>query len=79
MLAILALATLVMPGEAFTFPGRLQLHHQRAGTIRYNVWSNPQAVEDYQALLSGFIEEVTVDTDAVLVVGKGSHQQNLAK
>jgi hypothetical protein len=79
VLALLALATLVLPTKALTIPRRLKLYHQRIETIRYNVWSNPQAVEDYQALLSGVIEEVTVDTDAVLVVGKGMREQNLAK
>lgn len=83
MLVMVALAALLVPSEALSFTQQPRFirhrQHQRVGTIRYNVWSNPQAVEDYQALLSGVVEEATTDTDAVLVVGKGTHEVNLAK
>jgi hypothetical protein len=83
---LIALASLLVSSKGLSFSQQPRFirfirhhQHQRVGTIRYNVWSNPQAVEDYQALLSGVVEEATTDTDAVLVVGKGTHEVNLAK
>ena len=44
---------------------------RRTGVVRWNVWSNPQAVEDYQNLLNGIVDEVTTDQASLIVVGDG--------
>ena len=54
-------------------------HHHRAGVVRWNVWSNPQAIEDYQNLLAGKAEAASTDQPSVIVVGDGLYYQALAK
>ena len=41
------------------------------------VWSNPQAVEDYQALLSGVVPVVTDDMASVIVLGTSPEERRL--
>jgi len=46
---------------------------------RHNVWSNAQAVEDYQDYLNGIAMVETTDTEAIIICGAGEREQNLAK
>jgi len=55
----------------------LRRRHNEA-TCLNNVWSNAQAVEDYQDFLNGKQEKDTFDTDAVVVVGASTSDKALA-
>lgn len=44
-------------------------------TLQMNVWSNPQAVLDYQQFLDGVKTVSTTDCDAVVVSGKNAREQ----
>ena len=55
------------------------LRNARKKVALKNVWSNPQAVEDYQNLLNGIVDVVTKDTDAVVVCGNSKRGKSLAK
>lgn len=82
MLAGLVFSLLVNTGGAFSSTFRHGIRTalnsppsitspSRSLTKVFNVWSNPQAVEDYQDLLAGKAEVITTDQPSLIIVGDG--------